>query len=117
MNAEGIFLIFINFGNLQCSDPSGNQMTKGIDLPNKWVWDIMDDFVTQFENFSLLKEKQFNLAPNELEYLAERSDCWDVHNILNVLYSIINTSRMNEQIMASYEGGDLTYVNSLSFTT
>ncbi|TPX71084.1 hypothetical protein SpCBS45565_g01309 [Spizellomyces sp. 'palustris'] len=78
-----------------------------LELPNQWLWDIIDEFIYQFQSFCMYRSKLKNKSEIEIELLKERPDVWNVHNVLNVLYSLIQKSRINEQLLVSKNGGDM----------
>ncbi|KAI8815456.1 RNA polymerase I-associated factor PAF67-domain-containing protein [Cladochytrium replicatum] len=78
-----------------------------LELPNQWLWDIIDEFIYQFQAFCHYRSKVKNKSDEELEMLRERPDIWNVHNVLNVLYSLIQKSKINEQLRVSKHGGDM----------
>ncbi|KAI8817716.1 RNA polymerase I-associated factor PAF67-domain-containing protein [Fimicolochytrium jonesii] len=78
-----------------------------LELPNQWLWDIIDEFIYQFQAFCIYRSKVQSKSEVEIELLKERPDVWNVHNVLNVLYSLIQKSRINEQLLVSKNGGDM----------
>ncbi|RKO91609.1 translation initiation factor 3 complex subunit L, partial [Blyttiomyces helicus] len=78
-----------------------------LELPNQWLWDIIDEFIYQFQSFCQYRSKVKSKTDVELELIKERPDVWNVHNVLNVLYSLIQKSRINEQLWVSKNGGDM----------
>ncbi|KAI8850621.1 RNA polymerase I-associated factor PAF67-domain-containing protein [Chytridium lagenaria] len=78
-----------------------------LELPNQWLWDIIDEFIYQFQAFCQYRSKVQNKTEAEVEILKERPDVWNVLNVLNVLYSLIQKSRINEQLHVSKNGGDM----------
>ena len=73
-----------------------------LDLPNQWLWDIIDEFIYQFQSFTFFKAKQLSdpskaLSPEDLENINKPS-IWNVHAVLNVLYSLVEKSNINEQL-------------------
>ncbi|KXS17778.1 eukaryotic translation initiation factor 3 subunit 6 interacting protein-like protein [Gonapodya prolifera JEL478] len=78
-----------------------------LELPNQWLWDIIDEFIYQFQSFANFRAKVKARTEAEVATLAERTDVWDVLNVLNVLYSLVLKSRINEQLVAARDGGDV----------
>ena len=81
-----------------------------LELPNQWLWDIIDEFIYQFQSFCQYRSKVKSKNEIELKSLRERPDIWNVHNVLNVLYSLIQKSNINEQLLVNKNGGDMMYV-------
>lgn len=78
-----------------------------LQLPHKWMWDIIDEFIYQFQNCSQLKMRTGKNAPKveELQEL-ENSRIYNVHSVLNVLHSLIDKSNIVEQLKVFNAGGD-----------
>ena len=66
------------------------------ELPDQWLWDILDEFIYQFQWFSVWRSKVKNKTEEDLILLAEGSQEWSCYSVLNVLYSLIQKSRINE---------------------
>jgi len=70
-------------------------------LPNQWMWDIIDEFIYQIQSFCQYKDKVMTKKEEELIMLREKAQMvWNVHSVLNVLYCLVDTSRINEQLEA-----------------
>jgi len=68
-------------------------------LPNQWLWDIIDEFIYQFQSFCQYRAKIMNKSEEEMLSLKENVyKVWNVHSVLNVLYCLVETSRINEQL-------------------
>ena len=76
-----------------------------LQLPHKWMWDIIDEFIYQFQNCSLLRMRIGKNAP-KAEELQELERTWNVHSVLNVLHSLIDKSNIIEQLKVLNTGGD-----------
>eukprot|EP00040_Diaphanoeca_grandis_P017930 m.94246 g.94246 ORF g.94246 m.94246 type:complete len:535 (-) comp26702_c0_seq1:442-2046(-) len=76
-----------------------------LELPNKWLWDIIDEFIYQFESFSQFRAKLTNKTEDEINMLQTNPRLWNVHIVLNVLHSLIDKSNINEQLEA-FKNGD-----------
>jgi translation initiation factor 3 subunit L len=44
-----------------------------LQLPDQWLWDILDEFIYQFQSFSVWRSKVKNKSEEELMLLAEGS--------------------------------------------
>lgn len=71
-----------------------------IELPNQWLWDIIDEFIYQFQSFSLhrMKANAGKLTDYEVDQLKRNIHVWNVHSVLNVLHSLVDKSKINEQL-------------------
>ncbi|KAL1662090.1 RNA polymerase I-associated factor PAF67-domain-containing protein [Schizophyllum commune] len=76
-----------------------------LQLPEQWLWDIIDEFIYQFQVFCTWRSKIKNKSEDELMLLAEGGpQVWSSYSVLNVLYSLIQKSKINEYIVATREG-------------
>lgn len=73
-----------------------------------WAWDVIDEFIYQFESFCRYRNRVARTAPNEEEaqILRENPNTWGCYSVLNVLYSLIQRSQINEQLAAQKRGED-----------
>lgn len=81
------------------------QQPINLQLPHKWMWDIIDEFIYQFQNCSLLRMRTGKNAPKP-EEMQELERIWNVHSVLNVLHSLIDKSNIIEQLKVVNSGGD-----------
>ena len=80
-----------------------------LELPNQWLWDIIDEFIYQFQSYSLFRMragtgKQTN--EHVVHKLRENPKIWNVHSVLNVLHSLVEKSQINEQLKEYNSGRD-----------
>lgn len=79
-------------------------------LPDQWLWDIIDEFIYQFQSFSQWRSKPKLKSEDELQMLASEaessggSQLWSCYSVLNVLYSLVQKSRINEYLIGVREG-------------
>ncbi|KAF9154773.1 hypothetical protein BG015_012030 [Linnemannia schmuckeri] len=78
-----------------------------LELPNQWLWDIIDEFIYQFQSFCNYRNRIKNKTKEELALLRDNSQIWSCYSVLNVLYSLIQKSRITEQLLVSKNGGDM----------
>ncbi|KAH8110963.1 eukaryotic translation initiation factor 3 subunit 6 [Phellopilus nigrolimitatus] len=83
------------------------------ELPDQWLWDILDEFIYQFQSFSVWRSKVKNKSEEELLMLADGSQVWSCYSVLNVLYSLIQKSKINEYLVATREGKSAEEVSAL----
>ncbi|KAJ1668013.1 hypothetical protein IW140_002446 [Coemansia sp. RSA 1813] len=79
-----------------------------LELPNQWLWDIVDEFIYQFQSFCTHRSRVSKRTPEEIELLKENTQVWNTYSVLNVLYSLIQKSSICEQLEAGQQGGDVT---------
>ncbi|PLN79705.1 putative eukaryotic translation initiation factor 3 subunit EifCl [Aspergillus taichungensis] len=73
-----------------------------------WAWDVIDEFIYQFESFCRYRNRVARSGSNEEEaqLLRENPNTWGCYSVLNVLYSLIQKSQINEQLAAMKRGED-----------
>lgn len=69
-----------------------------LELPNQWLWDIIDEFIYQFQSFSQYRCKAKNKSTEDTEKLLQNQKVWNVHSVLNVLHSLVDKSNINQQL-------------------
>ena len=80
-----------------------------LELPEQWLWDIVDEFIYQFQSFCVWRSKLKSKNDEELMILSDASaenglQVWSAYSVLNVLYSLIQKSRINDYIAAQQAG-------------
>lgn len=78
-----------------------------LELPNQWLWDIIDEFIYQFQSFCNYRNRLKNKSEEEIALLRDNLQIWSCYSVLNVLYSLIQKSRITEQLLVSKHGGDM----------
>lgn len=76
-----------------------------IDLPAQWLWDIIDEFIYQYQSFSQWRNKASLKNKEDLELLRE-GGVWSSYSVLNVLYSLIQKANIVPQLAATAAGED-----------
>lgn len=87
-----------------CLDSDG---PVNLELPNQWLWDIIDEFIYQFQSFSNYRDRLKSKTEEEIALLRDNPQIWSTYSVLNVLYSFISKSRIIEQMLVSKNGGDM----------
>ncbi|RVD85218.1 uncharacterized protein DFL_003546 [Arthrobotrys flagrans] len=80
-----------------------------LDLPTYyWAWDVIDEFIYQFNTFCAYRNRLAKKGQNqeEIASLRENQQIWGCYSVLNILYSLIQRSQMNEQLAAIKRGED-----------
>ncbi|CAI5441908.1 unnamed protein product [Caenorhabditis angaria] len=109
-NARGPLLVhryesFMNYQEL-FSELLSSKDPLPISLPNIWIWDIIDEFVYQFQAFCLYKANPGKRSADEVDELInieENQNAWNIYPVLNILYSLLSKSQINEQLQALRE--------------
>ena len=73
-----------------------------------WAWDVIDEFIYQFNSFCSYRQKVALKAENEeeIQLLRDNPNTWGCYSVLNVLYSLIQRSQISEQLAAMKRGED-----------
>ena len=80
-------------------------------LPNQWLWDIIDEFLYQFQSYIIYKNKPGGKrSQEEQNQISENVKIWNVHAVLNVLTIFVEKSRTIDQLQAVAENRDPTQV-------
>jgi len=69
-----------------------------LELPNQWLWEIIDEFIYQFQAFSQFRSKLSKKTDEEIDTLKRHPKVWNVHSVLNVLHSLVDKSNINKQL-------------------
>ncbi|GFR32383.1 eukaryotic translation initiation factor 3 subunit L [Trichonephila clavata] len=77
-----------------------------LELPNQWLWEIIDEFIYQFQNFSHYQSMLNKRTAEEIDQLRQHPKVWNVHSVLNVLHSLVDKSNINRQLEVYTNGGD-----------
>lgn len=80
----------------------------GFDLPNQWLWDIIDEFIYQFQSYCQYRNKLKGKSDSDSHLLKEK--IWDIHSVLNVLHSLIEKSKIQEQLLMLKQGKDTSEI-------
>lgn len=60
-----------------------------IELPALWVWDMIDEFIYQFQGFHIYRHKVQDLAPEEKQFLKSNDQLWSVQAVAQVLQALV----------------------------
>ncbi|CAK7198350.1 hypothetical protein SEUCBS139899_001011 [Sporothrix eucalyptigena] len=73
-----------------------------------WAWDVIDEFIYQFNSFSSYRMRiaRQNNNEEEIAILRENPNTWGCYSVLNVLYSLIQRSQITEQLAAQKRNED-----------
>ncbi|KAK4224758.1 translation initiation factor 3 complex subunit L [Podospora fimiseda] len=73
-----------------------------------WAWDVIDEFIYQFNTFSTYRARIARQGNNEEEaqFLRDAPNTWGCYSVLNVLYSLIQKSQIIEQLGAMKRNED-----------
>lgn len=63
-------------------------------LPNGWLWDMVDEFLYQFQSFAQYRGKSAQRTAHELELLKNYPGVWDASAVIQYLQSLISKSNI-----------------------
>jgi translation initiation factor 3 subunit L len=87
-----------------------------IDLPLSWLWDIVDEYVYQYQSFSLFRGKGSSRSAEESQILKANPQVWDTCAVLSSLSKLANKcefSRYNQSYKHDDDKADT--LHSLGF--
>ncbi|XP_017890437.1 eukaryotic translation initiation factor 3 subunit L [Ceratina calcarata] len=77
-----------------------------LELPDQWLWELIDEYVYQFQSFQYYRANLSNKTADELDTLNDHNKAWDVMFILNVLHYLVDKSKIKSQLEVYASGGD-----------
>ncbi|EDW69075.1 eukaryotic translation initiation factor 3 subunit L [Drosophila novamexicana] len=78
-----------------------------LELPDIWLWELVDEFVYQFQNFAQYRARLTDKSQDEIQQLCvNHSNVWSILCILNVLHSLVDISNIKKQLEAISQGID-----------
>ena len=75
-----------------------------MDLPTSWISDILDEFIWQFGAFASWRSKVKDKSEDEIILLEESPLVWSCYSVLNVLYSLVQKSKIQETLRNTASG-------------
>ncbi|XP_055847046.1 eukaryotic translation initiation factor 3 subunit L [Episyrphus balteatus] len=97
------FFNYCDFFNLIISSPSPVLL----ELPDIWLWELVDEFVYQFQNFAQYRARLTDKSQEEIQQLnIQHNNVWSILCILNVLHSLVDISNIKKQLLAISQGND-----------
>jgi translation initiation factor 3 subunit L len=83
---------------------AGGNANLELQLPNQWLWDIIDEFIYQFQSWCQFAPKA---KPEEL---AQAPQAWNVVSVLNFLQALITKSNILKFLERERLGQEQPYV-------
>lgn len=79
-----------------------------LELPDIWMWELVDEFVYQFQNYTQYRARLTDKSEEEMEKLLEPNNTrvWNILCLLNVLHSLVEMSNIKQQLEALSKGED-----------
>lgn len=85
------------------------------DLPPSWLWDMVDEFIYQFESWCQYRAKLKTKTPEEIEYLRENDYIWNVQTVLSLLHYLVNKSNIIAWLLQGGEPSGVSDPDSVNF--
>jgi translation initiation factor 3 subunit L len=63
-------------------------------LPNGWLWQMIDEFIYQFQSFCQYRAKLYQRTPEEVEALKQCGNVWSPLAVLNYLQTFVDRSEI-----------------------
>jgi len=95
------FKNYCDFFNFIINAPSD----LNLDLPNQWLWDIIDEFIYQYQAFCQYRTKLKNKPVEELNLLKNNPQLWNVNTVINYLQALVTKSNI-VQILEREKSGN-----------
>ncbi|XP_021835452.1 uncharacterized protein [Spinacia oleracea] len=73
-------------------------------LPNQWLWDMVDEFVYQFQSFCQYRAKMKSKTEQEIALLRQFDQAWSVYGVLNYLQALVDKSMIIDILEREKEG-------------
>ena len=72
-------------------------------LPNGWLWDMVDEFVYQFQSWQQYRGKLTTKSAEEIEALRSCDNVWSILSVLNYLQALADKSGITEELSTAGE--------------
>lgn len=76
------------------------QRNVNIQLPNVWLWDMIDEFLYQFQSYAQFKSRLSALGPDDLQFLRANPGVWDSAEVLALLTQFVEKSNIRAELSA-----------------
>ena len=71
------------------------------ELPVNWTWDLVEEFVYQFESFHLFRARANKLSQEEAQTIADNPDVWNGHTVLRYLHAMVRKAGIDINVSAA----------------
>ena len=78
-------------------------MLGGVQLPNGWLWDMVDEFVYQFQSWQQYRGKLSTKGAEEIEALRAYDNVWSILSVLNYLQALADKSGIAKELSTAGE--------------
>jgi len=70
------------------------QLEERLSLPSSWLWDMIDEFVYQYQAFQHYRCKLKNKTEEEISMLQDCQGVWDTYTVLQYLHALETKSQI-----------------------
>ncbi|CAI5464155.1 unnamed protein product [Closterium sp. Yama58-4] len=76
-----------------------------VQLPNAWLWDMVDEFIYQFQSFCHFRARVKSRTDEENAALKQCGNVWNVYGVLNYLHALVAKSNILAILDDDSDGG------------
>lgn len=76
-----------------------------IELPDQWLWDIVDEFIYQFQSFCQTRSKLKNKKPEDIQQLKDHPEVWSIVTVLKYLNLFVTKSGIVKRLKEEKDEG------------
>jgi len=87
-----------------------------LELPNQWLWDMIDEFIYQFQTFWQYRARPRSRTEDELARLKEMPETWSVLKVLHYLQALIDKSHIRAHLRGEPSAVGNPFVASSLYT-
>eukprot|EP00002_Diphylleia_rotans_P008782 TRINITY_DN18775_c0_g1_i1.p1 TRINITY_DN18775_c0_g1~~TRINITY_DN18775_c0_g1_i1.p1 ORF type:complete len:547 (+),score=121.38 TRINITY_DN18775_c0_g1_i1:44-1684(+) len=69
-----------------------------LNLPSQWLWDMVDEFIYQFQAFCQYRSKVKSKSPEEIEWLKECEEVWNPSTVIFYLESLVSKGEIHAEL-------------------
>lgn len=81
-----------------CLTFTGADQPVPLELPDQWLWELVDEFVYQFQSYSQYRARLNKIPEEDLHVVNNNNKVWNVLCVLNVLHSLVDKSNIKMQL-------------------
>jgi translation initiation factor 3 subunit L len=93
------FQNYIDLFNLLIHHP--DESNAPFELPNAWLWDLIDEFIYQFQSFQIFRHRAKDLTPQEIQLLKDNSNIWSPPTVLRYLHALVHKAAIDSKQLAA----------------
>ena len=72
------------------------------DLPNEWLWDLMDEFLYNFQTFCQYRQKK-SAVVTSTEEREQLEKVWHVRDVLAILEKLVQVSQIEKLLTSAQQ--------------